>query len=320
MLALLLHPSALGQAAVLSATNYIGMADASGGVALGTNLFVAVNDEDSVLRIYRRDAGGLPVKRIDASAFLELVPGKSETDFEAATRVGDRIYWISSHGRNVSGKGRINRHRFFATDIKQNGDGFDLVPAGRPYNRLLFDLAEAPQLASLKLGEASLRAPKTPGGLNIEGLCGTPDGHLLIGFRNPIPRDRALLVPLTNPGQIINGYPAKFGEPILLDLGGRGIRDIARWNDTYIIIGGAFDGHRNSRLFEWSGGDAEPAQVAGLHFKGFNPEGLIVYPDTGLSAVQIVSDDGTHETGGVPGKRLPESQRRFRSMTVDLSD
>jgi hypothetical protein len=34
-----------------------------------------------------------------------------------------------------------------------------------------------------------------PGGLNIEGLAATPDGQLLIGFRNPLSEGKALLLP-----------------------------------------------------------------------------------------------------------------------------
>ena len=48
--------------------------------------------------------------------------------------------------------------------------------------------------------------------MNIEGLCPTPEGELLIGFRNPIPGERALIVPLKNPGELIEGKPARFGD------------------------------------------------------------------------------------------------------------
>jgi len=51
--------------------------------------------------------------------------------------------------------------------------------------------------------EASHLAPKTPGALNIEGLCATPDHKLLIAFRNPLPQSKALLIPLENPEQVI---------------------------------------------------------------------------------------------------------------------
>jgi hypothetical protein len=45
--------------------------------------------------------------------------------------------------------------------------------------------------------------PKAKGGLNIEGLAATPDQELLIGFRNPIPEDKALVLVLTNPKDLL---------------------------------------------------------------------------------------------------------------------
>src|SRR5690348_752082 len=79
---------------------FFGMCDASAAVAIGTNFFVVANDEDNVLRVYRRHPGGLPIAAVDVSRFL-AVKGKSpETDIEGATMVSNRIYWITSHGRN----------------------------------------------------------------------------------------------------------------------------------------------------------------------------------------------------------------------------
>ena len=59
-------------------------------------------------------------------------------------------------------------------------------------------------------------------------------GKLRIGFRNPKNEDKdALLVPLLNPAEIIKkGARAKFGDPLLLNLGGLGVRDMVaceRW-------------------------------------------------------------------------------------------
>src|SRR6185436_16331903 len=104
-----------------------------------------------------------------------------------------------------------------------------LAPVGRPYQNLLLDLVREPSLKRFKLGKASALAPKSAGALNIEALCSTPGQHLLIGFRNPIPERRALIVPLLNPNELIEGKRARFGEPILLDLGGLGIRDLGYW-------------------------------------------------------------------------------------------
>src|SRR5882672_6181940 len=177
-----LLPSPL--AADSSYFEYRGMCDASAAVALDVNSFVVASDEDNVLRIYRRDQP-TPVQTVDLTAFLNA--DDRETDIEAAAAIGNRIFWITSHGRNRKGKDRPARQRLFATDIAQRGGILTVVPAGYAYGRLLGDLVSAPQLARYRLGEASTLPPKTPGALNIEGLAATPDGKLLIGFRNPVP-------------------------------------------------------------------------------------------------------------------------------------
>jgi hypothetical protein len=60
---------------------------------------------------------------------------------------------------------------------------------------------------------------------NISPLAATPDEKLLIGFRNPIPGGRALLLPLQNPIEVVREWkPVQFGTPIELDLKGLGIR------------------------------------------------------------------------------------------------
>src|SRR6266704_2712709 len=78
---------------------YSGMADASGAVPVSSNLFVAASDEDNILRLYRSDRSGAPLKQFDCNAFLELHGKNLEADLEAAARIGDRAFWIGSHGR-----------------------------------------------------------------------------------------------------------------------------------------------------------------------------------------------------------------------------
>ncbi len=84
-------------------------------------------------------------------------------------------------------------------------------------------LVNAPGLRSFHLESAAQLTPKSRGALNIEGLCATPDQPLVIGFRNPIPQGKALLVPLLNPDEVIGGRPAQLGEPKQLDRNGLGI-------------------------------------------------------------------------------------------------
>jgi hypothetical protein len=177
---------------------------------------------------------------------------------------------------------------------------------------LLDDMLDEPRLKPFKLGAASGRPPKSAGGLDIEGLCATPKGDLLIGFRNPVPKDHALLVPLTNPEGILKGKPAKFGEPMLLNLGGRGVRDITRWRDGYLIAAGPAAGGDDFALYTWAGGDKKPKKLKDVRLKHFHAEAIIVFPGH-AATVELLSDDGAREVNGIPAKNLPDpNQRHFR--------
>jgi hypothetical protein len=310
-------PGALGQDTLLFHSQ---MCDASAGVALGPSLFVAANDEDNTLRFYRNDKSGPPVLELPLSGFLEASGKWPEVDLEGAARIDSRIYWIGSHGRNKDGKFRENRHRLFATKIilSDGTNAARLEPEGLPYRHLMRDLLREPRLRPFNLAAASNRAPKEPDALNIEGLGATPERHLLIGFRNPIPQGKALLVPLLNPEEVIQERRAQFGDPILLDLHGLGIRDIAWHTDRYYLIAGTFDGKAKSRLYQWAGPGHPPEPGLAGVFTDFNPEAIVAYPEN-PSRLQLLSDDGTLKVGGEDCKLLKNpAQRSFRSLWVTV--
>jgi hypothetical protein len=295
------------------------MADASAGVAVNSNMFLVGDDEENKLRLYRRDQGGPPVKEFNLNLFLEVYGTSLETDVEGAARIGDRAFWIGSHGRNTDGKERPNRARFFATDIKINAKNeVTVVPVGKPYKRLLDDLTADRRFASFHFAEAASRAPKEPDAVNIEGLSATPDGKLLLGFRNPVPKKKALLIPLENPNEVAMGKRPVFGSAIQLDLGGLGIRDIALYKSSYFIIAGSFHGGGPFKFYFWDGPGAKPQQVEVKHVKDYHPEGIVIYPDLGLEQIQILNDDGKVEVEGVKEKEITDSRKRlFRSFWLE---
>jgi hypothetical protein len=311
-LMLLMTMLAQAQIAKGSPTVYLDAIDGSAAAAINAELFVAASDEDSILRIYNRDGGGGPIQTIDLSNFLKVDAKSPETDIEGAARIGDRIYWITSHGRNKNGKKRPSRERFFATDIVKDKHGIHLDPVGKPYTELLRDLTTAPQLRSFDLKTAATRAPKDFGGLNIEGLVATPDNHLLIGFRNPIPQGRVLLIPLLNQDDVIEGKRPDLGTPVRLDLGTLGIRDIGLWIDKFIIIAGPTNGDGGFRLFQWAGGTSTPMPLKQSVPNNFRPESVIIYPDKGLQAFQLLSDDSSVPKNTV--NSTPSIHKQFRSV------
>ncbi|HOW63927.1 MAG TPA: DUF3616 domain-containing protein [Candidatus Paceibacterota bacterium] len=295
-----------------------GMSDASAALGLEHGWLVVADDELNPLLVYDRDRGGTPQEAFDFNRFLMAGNKNEEADWEGAARIGNRTYWITSHGQNRKGKDRPARHRFFAADLQWEGTHPRLIPTGRPYTNLLADLARAPQLASFGLASAAKLAPKAAGALNIEGLCATPEGHLLIGFRNPIPGGKALLVPLLNPDRVIEGQAAELGNPVLLDLNGLGIRDLAWTGDRYLILAGPFEGKGDCHLYEWPSPGGTPRLWTQVSLKKMTAEALVLFPDLGLEKILILSDDGTRSVRGRPMKDLPANRRSFRGMWCSL--
>ena len=158
-----------------------------------------------------------------------------------------------------------------------------------------FDAGELPKKERKKL------APKEEG-LNIEGLCSSADGRAIyIGFRNPRPVDRisqrakAIIVPLMNPDAVLekNRTPI-FGEPILLDLAGLGIRSMeySNFHKAYFIIAGTFDDSPKYVIYRWSGKkEKPPVLVRQLSQSDFNPEAMIIFKNS--DKFFALSDDGS---------------------------
>jgi hypothetical protein len=304
---------------VPDAETFCGMCDASAVVALDDDKFMVGDDEDSVLRIFSRAQGGAAIHRFNLTSFLGFAPG-DEADLEGSARIGEQIFWITSHGNNRKGKEQESRHRFFAVTTKTNNGALAIQPVGKPYTRLLDDLLADPRLRQFNLRAALNLPPKTPGALNIEGLAATPEGHLLIGFRNPVPRGKALIVRLLNPTEVTEGKSARFAEPLLIDLAGKGIRSIERWQDGYLIIAGSVDGKGKSHLYQWNGGSGSPTLLRDVDFTGINPEAISVIDRQGSPELLVVSDDGTRKVNGVECKKLKDPmQKTFRAVSVSLA-
>lgn len=303
------------RAAAPAPSTYRGPCDTSAAAALDSHHFVVGNDETDTLHIYRRGQAEA-VGSLDLSTFLGTQAG-DESDIEGAAAIGPRIYWITSHGSNSKGKPAPSRQRFFATELRP-GSPPAVVPVGEAYTKLLHDMAHTDALKPYQLAEAARRPPEAKGGLNIEGLAATLDGRLLIGLRNPLTHHhRALLIPLDNPAEVVQGQRAKFGAAIELDLDRRGIRSIDRVGSSYLIVAGPPDNSGGFALYRWSGrpGDA-PAAVAGVDLQGLRPEAMFALaPPAGN--VQLLSDDGGVKTAGVDCKKLPLARQTFRTLIVE---
>ncbi len=299
---------------------FIGMCDASGAVPLSLRTFMVADDEDNLLRVYDAERGGAPLwsKDISSELVLPQQPGKPprEMDIEAGTRVGELALWLTSYGRNSSGRVEKERFRFFATTMSPLEEGVQVV--GHTGEGLLEALLADPRYASFDLQAATERAPKARGGMNIEGMTERLEGGVWIGFRNPNPGGRALVAPFLNPIETIRGATPQFGQPTLLDLRGLGIRALSYWHGRYLIAAGHYDRdlERPSTVYEWNGGD-EVNQIFRTELAEFNPEGFFTPEDR--PDMMLLSDDGTEVVDGVECKRQTHaSKKQFRGVWVRL--
>jgi hypothetical protein len=293
-----------------------GMCDASGAIPLSAKRFVIADDEDNVLRVYDVDAGGDPLEVYDLSAQLGLHPrprkkpgmppkAPPELDIEGATLYKGLAYWITSHGRSSSGKYRAERLHFFATTL--GDENTPIQVAGDVYETLLNDLIADPRMDAFRLAEAAEKAPKEPGGLNIEGLTARREGGVWIGFRNPLPQEKALMVALLNPEEVIHGKAARFSEPHLLDLDGKGIRALSSWRGRYLIAAGAYAGDEPSTLYTWDGvGKPKRLRLPYAHIA--TPDAF--FTPENRDEIMFFNDQGAILIDGVECKKLDDPSRK----------
>jgi hypothetical protein len=209
-----------------------------------------------------------------------------------------------------------SRQRLFATTY----DGSRLAITGQPYCTLLRDLKQ-------KLGlPLDKKVSPKKGGVSIEGLSSTAnDGELLIAFRSPLVKRKALLITLKNPEAIVDSEaPAEFGEPILLDFGGLGVRSIDYWTErkAYYLLAGAWgDGADKFQLLRWSGPvSTRPELIDGVDFADMGigddeaPEGLLIEPES--STIYILFDEGNRV---VDGEKCRDAEKQsFRSISISF--
>ena len=111
---------------------------------------------------------------------------------------------------------------------------------------------------------------------------------------------------------MLEGARAQMGEPVLLDLGGLGIRALSWWRGRYLIAGGPVGEGSRSRLFVWPGqGPARALDEVDL--TDFQAEGFFSPEDR--DEILVLSDDGGRLLDGVPCKDLDEpARKRFRGL------
>lgn len=282
---------------------YSGVCEASAAARVDTGRFVVASDELELLTLYQR---GNPQP-------LSTFAHPNVTDIEAAARIGDTIFWVTSHSVNKEKEDKPKRKILFATKVLPSGA---LAAAGADYRGLRADIARA-----LGVRETIEAGGRVTGGLaldlNIEGLAATPAGNLLVGLRGPLSAGRAQVVQIVKPFRLV-GLPQRPSKALQtkvfqLDLGGRGIRSIEQIGTggrTYLIVAGPVaDSGPAPKLYWWDGRN-QPTDGPALSFGAMKPEALIA---SRADRVQILgdNDDNCAEDEAVPPRRYPSRDIYF---------
>ena len=205
------------------------------------------------------------------------------------------LYAITSHSRQKNGKREAAREMLVRFEVK--GDRIESLSAR---GDLLDSLARAFPRLEKSIEE---RKVKREGGLNIEGLAfDPPRGSLWIGFRAPLFDNDALLIEVTNP-QCAFEDEEEFDfadDPVLLDLDGGGIRDIAfssRLEGYLILSQREGKKEKHFKLWLWDGApfsSPRRVRIEGVdHFD--RAEGITPVNLDGEERLLLVKDDGNQE-------------------------
>lgn len=262
----------------------------SGLVQLTDGRLLIVEDEQDrpvhLLQTAHND-GQLVLLSFPAPAF----PLRADDLEGVAAGPGNRVYAITSHTPEADGSLDAARKKLLRFTVEPGG-GYGQV---EDFSGLLPHLLE--RVAAIAPGTRHI---------DIEGLSLDRDGRrLLFGLRQPVVEGRSVVLSLENPAAIFDRgeAPVVSASPVLLDLGGGGIRAM-----TYAPCCGGYllanevesSGDKpRSWLWLWDGDPDHPPLSLDFPGRGElkNIEGLAVVAVEGREFLLAACDDGHRGKG-----------------------
>lgn len=211
------------------------------------------------------------------------------TDIEGASGGADGTFFmITSHSLNKKNQRSDKREQFVQLRLE---DGQSARLLG---NRGIREAIIA-ELLKIDTGFADRENE-----INIEGICLSKTGAMLIGLRTPLYKGRAIVLSLLNPYEIVSDhFSAKFlDKPLLLDLGGAGVRAMAYSDsaDEYFFVSEVETKKKKMRPRLWSWDGKKGHAVVRMDFPGLkqmrNIEGVTFFNADGKNMTLFVCDDG----------------------------
>jgi len=207
-------------------------------------------EKQNALQIFKADGSNSFQWVRDEAVFGPEDDGCSDADLEGIAIMDDHAYVVGSHAlaEEKGGGRRANRQ----CDRRRSLVELRLGADGRVVSRKAIDLAR-------HIAQHAVLAPFTDlsnadNGIDIEGIAITAE-QILIGFRGPVLRDGTVPVLVLN-----RQDPAQPSAIRHVQLGGRGIRDMARVSDGFLLIAGPAAGPDvPSDIVWWDGQDMLPS-------------------------------------------------------------
>jgi len=230
---------------------------------------------------------------------------KVELDGEAVAMHAGKFYVAGSHGHPRDSNNKLDDKKDaeeISARISANSQLFEIVSGSAP----------KPTQNLAKLFEAQkdlkpyINIRLQANGLNLEGLAiwdNAGKTELLAGLRGPLIESKAIVVG-AELNKLFNGPPDE-ARLIKLDLDGRGIRDLVRYGNGFLIIGGpSGDEDGVYAIYRWDGTSTRPTLAKTLpeirgkkKNKQRKPEALLPLDAPADNARVLVMFDG-EDNGG----------------------
>lgn len=264
-------------------------------VALRGDLLLLVSDETNHVELLRKTAN-----EYEPDEPIVLSDVKSEMDLEAIALDGDTVYVVGSHGKvrpKIKAKETYEQTREKLTVIEHRSACDQLIRFKLDANGKAVGIEKASLRTAIESNptlKSFASIPAKENGVDIEGLA-VKDGKLFVGLRGPVLR--ANYVPV-----MVTEFGGKTGELRFINLGGRGIRDLAAVRGGFLILAGPMsDGPLSFQLYLWNGNDclkgADPAGSCELlcdfpELEDGGQEGIFVLEETDAAYELLVVCDG----------------------------
>ena len=287
------HPS---EAMDLSAAGIVG------------DLLVVAGDEADRLLVFRREGDDY---RLLPDCDVVLNDRLAEADIEGIACEGDLVHAIGSHSRK--------RPKPKPADSREaNLARLETIGPPDPARDVLVRFRLASDGTHSELEATTLRPaieadpilgpfaaiPCKENGVDIEGLA-IRDGVLRVGFRGPVLQRG--FVPVLS---CRFASPIAATESLYLNLGGRGVRDLDRVDDGFLVLAGPVgDVPASFPVYLWDGGDClpgggQPTGAGRLALLGEIPtpeggkaEGLVVESESAHDYTALILYDGLADGG-----------------------